>query len=218
MDLLPGDPNSALSAIEGYIAAHAYVLPDGRWEALADAAALIRAKYIGLAADEAQCMALLHDMSSRDFERLIAVLYQKMGYDVIMTPATGDGGRDLDARRTEPGQTEYLLVECSLWQQNVQRPVVDRLVGVMTNTNATKGVVVTTSGFSVGAVATATRHPIELIDGSKLISLLNLHVGPSWPVKVDSLRSNRKPEKRRRLLPLSLFQSGLCWLVDVSRR
>jgi restriction system protein len=79
IDLLPHFPQQALDAVHAHVLAHAQVLPDLRIVGLADAADLIRARYItqGNATTEV-LQQLLLGLSSRDFEFLVARLYRGM--------------------------------------------------------------------------------------------------------------------------------------------
>jgi restriction system protein len=55
---------------------------------------------------------LLWQVPSRKFEKLVAEILEKQGYDVDLTPASGDGGFDMYAARKD-GLGKFLyLVEC----------------------------------------------------------------------------------------------------------
>jgi hypothetical protein len=95
----------------------------------------------------------LVDMHWRDFEHLVAELFDRNGFEVTLTSASGDHGADLYvARHTELGALLY-VVECKRYSH--KRPVgpglVRELRGVVDREGANAGVLVTTSFFSKGA-------------------------------------------------------------------
>ena len=105
VDLLPSQPRLAIQAIESYLVAHFWVLPDGRISGLEDAMAITRARYIGRPGDFEAARLALFDLSPRDFERLVEGLYKAMGYDTELTPTARDGGRDIIAAKGAIGRT-----------------------------------------------------------------------------------------------------------------
>lgn len=121
----------------------------------------------------------LHMLSPARFEAVIGDLLEAMGYtDVIVTRAAGDLGIDVRAR-IEMGITEVTeVVQVKRQTGSVQRPVLDRLRGVLPLHQAIKGTIITLGGFSRGSEDVATHQgaaPITLIDGEKLIDLLIRH-------------------------------------------
>lgn len=96
----------------------------------------------------------LHTMHPRKFEELVAELLDRDGYDVQLTPSSGDGGRDILARHHDSMGSRLYLVECKRYRPD--RPVevhfVRSLFGVVAKGNATAGMLVTTSHFSSGAI------------------------------------------------------------------
>lgn len=114
IDLLPHFPQQALDAVHAYVLAHAQVLPDLHIVGLADAADLIRARYItqGNATTEV-LQQLLLGLSSRDFEFLVARFYRGMGYDAVVTPAQKDGGKEVIAKKR--GEVIYIEMQELAW-------------------------------------------------------------------------------------------------------
>ena len=49
---------------------------------------------------------LMRNLSPRKFEELVAELFSDMGYEVVLTPATRDGGFDFKAFRKERPSAE----------------------------------------------------------------------------------------------------------------
>ena len=81
-------------------------------QGLFDAEEVIRAKYVGLPKTQGDKVALLLDLSSRQFEQLTERLYHSMGYDTWLTQPSRDGGRDIVAKIDDGARHEFLLVEC----------------------------------------------------------------------------------------------------------
>jgi len=114
-------------------------------------------------------------MTPTKFEDLIGAMLVKMGFEnVAVTTVSNDGGIDVrgllvigDAVRIS------MAVQVKRWKNNVQKPTVQQLRGALGNHE--QGLIITTSGFSAGAVQEATRVnavPIGLMDGDKLVALL----------------------------------------------
>lgn len=92
---------------------------------------------------------LLHNLSSYDFERVIARIFEKQGYLVEITPKTHDGGKDIFIAKQ--GLASFLFyVECKKYTPN--RPVgidiIQRLYGVISAEKANGGFIATTSHFT----------------------------------------------------------------------
>jgi restriction system protein len=189
IDLLPHFPQQAIDAVHAYVLAHAQVLPELRIGGLADAAELIRARYLthGTATVEALLDVLL-SLNSRDFEFLVAHVYREMGYEVVVTPAQKDGGKDVIATRTG----EVLYIECKNWRGRVDSEVVAGLTGRVEMHRVTRGIVIGTSGFTQGhasATQVAAESParISLVSGTELIAQLNEHLGSEWHRRLERL-------------------------------
>lgn len=116
-------------------------------------------------------------MSPTDFEVLVGTLLDRMGFDVIVTNPTSDGGVDVRGTLAVGGTMGVnMAVQVKRWKQNVGSPEVQKLRGALTVHE--QGLFVTTSGFSNGAVTEAKRPnaiPVGLIDGKELIALLMRH-------------------------------------------
>lgn len=92
----------------------------------------------------------LYQLSSRRFEELIAEIFIRKGYNVELTPATRDGGKDIYvAHKNDFGSFLY-VVECKKYNPNhkVGVNVLRDLYGILSKERATYGIAVTTSYFS----------------------------------------------------------------------
>jgi len=116
---------------------------------------------------------VLHSLPPRKFEELVAAVFRQSGFDVELTPETRDGGIDIIAVRKDSLLGEGLhLVECKRYipGNTVGIGVVQRLLGVVEQHRATKGIIVTTSTFTRDAleVAQNARHRLALNEYSTL--------------------------------------------------
>lgn len=190
LDLLPGSPDRALVAVSAYLLAHAQVLPDLRIMGLSDAAATIRSRYILGETDIHRDV--LSTIDWRDFEFLVAALYEAKGYDVEVTPGQKDGGRDVIARRTG-SDAETLYIACSQGASKKKAADVAALNGRLdTGEGASRGIFVNLAGFTERGPGTAAKVAMEmprvtLLDGDELVRQMNEHLGTDWPYRVDML-------------------------------
>lgn len=117
---------------------------------------------------------LASDLTPRAFEELVAEMYRRRGFSVELTPLFKDGGVDIWASRHDAFGELLYLVECKRWApaRPVGVEVVRGLYGVVAAHDASAGVVVTTSGFTRGAVEFRRDRPyrLQLTSLSDLIS------------------------------------------------
>lgn len=87
----------------------------------------------------------LRTMNGREFEFACADIFKYLGYKVEITQATNDEGKDLILDNS-------IYVECKCWEEdNISRPILQKLVGAMVADNINKGIVITTSYFTDNA-------------------------------------------------------------------
>lgn len=190
LDLLPGHPERALAVVSAYLYAHFEVLPDLRITGLSDAAAIIRSRYIlGEAAAHENT---LRAIGWRDFEFLIAALYEAKGYEVEVTPEQKDEGRDVIARRTG-ADADTLYIACSRGASKKTAHDVSALYGRLDGIErASRGIFVNVAGFTERGPGTAVKvakelRRITLIGRDELLTQLNEHLGTDWPHRVDMI-------------------------------
>jgi restriction system protein len=130
---------------------------------------------------------LLEQLTQMDpirFERLILDLLKAMGYGAgalarhLTTKATGDGGIDGIIHEDALGlDAVYIQAKRYSPDLKVGRPAIQQFIGSLTGEGATKGVFVTTSGFSREAREFLLRvqHRVVLIDGDNLAGLMIRH-------------------------------------------
>lgn len=121
---------------------------------------------------------LLHNLSSYDFERIIAKIFEKKGFSVKITPQTRDGGKDIFIAKND--LCSFLFyVECKKYASNrpVGIEVIQRLYGVISAEKATGGIIATTSYFAKPAKDYILEHQLEnqltLQDYNALVDILN---------------------------------------------
>lgn len=121
-----------------------------------------------------------------DFERLVAVSFERAGYRVVRRGGAGpDGGVDLEVYR---GRDKY-LVQCKHWKTyRVGVSVVRELYGVMAAEGAVGGMVVTSGRFTEDAAAFAKGRAIKLVDARGLGQLVKA------PALADEAAAEATPE------------------------
>lgn len=106
----------------------------------------------------------IYELPPRKFEELIAELLTDLGYEVELTPATRDGGKDILAYMTTPHGKLLCLVEAKKYRRDrhVGVELVRQLYGTLIDADASSAMLVTTSSFSSGAKAFEQRHQYKL--------------------------------------------------------
>jgi len=119
---------------------------------------------------------LMHQLSPRKFEELIARVLADLGLNVTLTPTTKDGGFDIFAELATPLGTVLTLVECKKYSPSrpVSVEVVRNLYGVLSLSGATRALIATTSRFTADARALqdAVKYRLELRDYFSIASWL----------------------------------------------
>ena len=113
----------------------------------------------------------LLDYSPKEFESFIQNLFAKMGFDTKLYQASGDGGIDCVAYDPHPITGGKFIVQAKLYTRTVQPTHVRDLWGTVQHEGATKGIMITTSGYGPDSYKFAGGKPLNLIDGSGLLSL-----------------------------------------------
>ncbi|GAA0356803.1 restriction endonuclease [Alkalibacterium iburiense] len=112
------------------------------------------------------------------FEKLVVKLLDMMGYsgkngNVQVTTQSNDGGIDGIINQDPLGtSTVYLQVKRYAEKNVIGRPAIQGFYGALASVNADRGVFITTSSFSKGALEFAKNQGIVLIDGIQLTELM----------------------------------------------
>jgi restriction system protein len=113
----------------------------------------------------------------RRFEELIAAAYEKDGWDrVVLTPRSGDGGRDVIAEKSGFGSLRF-LDQCKAFKRGhlVGHDDIRAMLGVLhSDHRANKAIVSTTSDFAPGvltdqAIMKHVPTTLELRNGNALV-------------------------------------------------
>lgn len=186
LPLLNINPMKALKALGMYFDAECIYMPDDRIYGISDAMDIIEEKYIKSASDK---NAYIFSLTSREFEILIAILYEALGYKVNLTKATRDGGKDIIAEINENERKEKVFVECKLYKTcELKKETVRALGYTMLSEEATRAVIFT-SGYATKALKEMDTR-IQIFDMEEMILLLNANLGERWYADFERLKSN----------------------------
>ncbi|HEY5195059.1 MAG TPA: restriction endonuclease [Solirubrobacteraceae bacterium] len=119
----------------------------------------------------------LMELTPSEFEALISNLFEKMGLETRMTQASRDGGVDCVAYDPRPILGGKVVIQAKRYKNTVGVSAVRDLFGTMQNEGASKGILVTTSGYGKASFQFAENKPLELLSGSNLLYLLEEHAG-----------------------------------------
>jgi len=126
----------------------------------------------------------LMELTPIEFESLITNLFEKMGLETRQTQASRDGGVDCVAYDSRPIFGGKVVIQAKRYKNTVGVSAVRDLFGTMQNEGATKGILVTTSGYGKASHEFANGKPLELIDGGGLLFLLSEHAGMDAKIEV----------------------------------
>lgn len=119
---------------------------------------------------------VLDNQDPKEFEALVARIYEKEGYDVTLRGRSHDGGIDILAEKVAMNGKERVIVQCKHQKDNVGRPVLQQLWGVVnSDASMTRGDLVTSAMFTREAKEFAVGKRLTLIDRSKLQELAKRH-------------------------------------------
>lgn len=116
-------------------------------------------------------------LTPTEFESLIQNLFTKMGLDTKQTRPSRDGGVDCVAYDHRPIFGGKVVIQAKRYRHTVDVSAIRDLFGTVQNEGASKGIIVTTSGYGPASYEFASGKPLELLDGSNLLHLLAEHAG-----------------------------------------
>jgi restriction system protein len=195
LDLLPNKPRVALDVLDAFLSAYWSTLNDNYLSGLFDAQTIIRNRYIESAHTANLAERVLLGLDWRDLEWLCSALYDKMGFQVSVTPRGDDDGVDVFAKNLAMGKKDQVVIQAKKWSKTnpVGKAYVRELLGTIDLHRATKGVLVTTGRYERGAIEMSRVDArIELIDRETLLQLLNEHCGADWYLRVNRLLGNAR--------------------------
>ena len=112
--------------------------------------------------------------SPEDFEALVEMVFGKMGFHTRLTPKSNDRGVDVIAVRETGLSHEKIAIQCKLVSSPVGRPVLQQLLGVLSeDPSYSRGYVVTNNRLSREAVAYVEENGrLAAIEGQDLEHLI----------------------------------------------
>lgn len=137
---------------------------------------------------------IMQKLPPAGFEQLCQRILREAGFvQVVVTGRSGDQGIDgYGTLQVNPLVSFKVLFQCKRFRESVSAPHVRDFRGAMAG-RADKGIIITTGSFTAEARREASRYgvpPIELIDGEKLVDMLEaleLGLKPIRSFEVDSL-------------------------------
>ncbi len=123
----------------------------------------------------------------RRFEEVVAEIFSRLDYQVQLTAATRDGGKDIVAARRGEGDPRVLFIECKRYRtRKVGVAIARHLYAVVKLDGVAAGIIAATSTFTRGAKDVEQRAKGELL-------LRDYHALQRW------LREALTPGRRHRL-------------------
>ena len=137
----------------------------------------------------------LASMDWEDFENLIREVFEKAyaetGGEVRVTQASRDGGIDAVIFDPDPLRGGKIVVQAKRYTNTVGVNAVRDLYGSLMNEGANKGILVTTSDYGPDSYKFAKGKPIQLLNGSNLLHLLEQH-GHKARIDIKEAKKNIK--------------------------
>lgn len=110
----------------------------------------------------------LYEMNPRKFEELIASIFKDLGFEVELTKATRDGGRDIIASIRTAATNFLTYVECKRYSadRKIDVSIIRDVAGVHYLDRPSKSIIVTTSFFTKDAkeIASKIENQLDLKD------------------------------------------------------
>lgn len=176
LQLLPYYPYKAIKALNMYLDSELSYIPDDRIMGIYQCIDIIESKFIYSNLDLEN---YILDLKPREFELLIANLYEELGYETEVTPATRDGGKDIIGRIKREEGKDIVYAECKLYRTTDLKLETVRAFGyTILKDNVNRGVL-----FCTGYVNSKIREMdsrIQILSLEEIIILLNAHLGSNW--------------------------------------
>ena len=134
----------------------------------------------------------LMELTPVEFENLITNLFSKMGLETKQTQASRDGGVDCVAYDPRPIFGGKVVIQAKRYKNTVGVSAVRDLYGTVQNEGASKGILVTTSGYGKASDEFANGKPLELLSGTHLLYLLEEYA--DLEAKIEMLEDWSDPE------------------------
>ena len=123
-------------------------------------------------------LAQLDSLTPEGFEEFVGELFEALGFEVEQVGGSGDQGVDLHLKRAGLAA----IVQCKYYKAKgkalIGSPEAQKFLGAIHRTKSHRGYFVTTTGFTLAAEKLAADQPMELIDGPRLVELVQEAIGP----------------------------------------
>lgn len=134
-----------------------------------------------LARKVAECPRYLDEIEWRDMERMLASIFDRLGFDVKLTPPAKDGGKDLILTCLELGEGKKYFVEVKHWRsgKGVGIQKVRNFVHVLATEQVDHGLYLATYGYTgdaIEALSASDRLKLKFGQEPKIISLCQTFV------------------------------------------
>jgi len=124
--------------------------------------------------------AAIYQMNPEQWEHFIAGCYSRAGFDVVLTPRSGELGRDVIATKHDLSGAVRIFDQVKAYKPGHLVPADDvrALAGVLSTPNVSKGIVTTTSHFAPGIkddriLAPLMPYRLQLRDRESLLGWLD---------------------------------------------
>lgn len=123
----------------------------------------------------------LNELEWRDIERVIAELFRGLGFEVVLTPSSKDGGKDVILNFEIKGKSVSYIIEIKHWRskQLVGEKSLTEFFKVVTKEKRQGGIFISTYGYVENAIESLTKRKRKLLrfgDKEKVFSLCNTYV------------------------------------------
>lgn len=121
----------------------------------------------------------LYHLQDRDFEKVMAEIYRKLGYKVELTQETRDGGKDIIIRKPEVLGDFVYYVECKKYSasRHIGVGIIRNLVGTVNTDRVNGGILATTSILTKDAkkfiIESKLNYQIQTHDYDRIRIMLN---------------------------------------------
>jgi restriction system protein len=111
-------------------------------------------------------------------EEVVASVFRNLGYSVLLTPLVGDDGIDIYLVNDQGGKE--VAIQVKRWNKSISVEPIRAFLGALMLQGLTRGIMVATSRFTMGAERTATNSrdlglaTIELKDGAWIVDTLKI--------------------------------------------
>jgi hypothetical protein len=151
-------------------------------ETQSEAAVIIRTLAAGFAKLVARDPGALDALEWRDAERMLAEVFNGIGFTVKLTPPSKDGGKDIILTCMVSSKEYSYIVEVKHWRsgKRVGRTPIGKFLHVIVSEKRTAGLFLSTYGFANGAfdgIANIEAHRLRFGEKEKIVSLCRVYAG-----------------------------------------